>query len=79
MVLRVDCDRVVELDVVPIKEHFDVLRHVPGDADVGHPQAVGVAGGVGDSVGKDLVADIKVIVAAEDFPGARDRTDPAGC
>jgi hypothetical protein len=56
-------DGVVVLATIPIKEHLDVQRHVPGDADVGHPQPFGAADVAGAAVGEDLIADVQVIVA----------------
>src|SRR5262249_48382275 len=66
---RGEDDRVAELGVVPAEVHLDVLRQVPVGADPHVLDAVGPLVGVGQAGGKDVVADVQVLVADERLPG----------
>src|SRR5438874_254218 len=62
-------DRIVELGVIPIEDHLDVLRHMPIQSDIGHPEAVGIPPGVRQAEAIDGRADVHVIIAPEELPG----------
>src|SRR5271166_1471968 len=66
-----DRDRVVKLVMRPIEEAFDILRHVPGQTDIGLVDTICIAIRAGEAVGEDLVADHQVIVPSVDFPGSQ--------